>query len=202
MVALLAAPDAYLEEVLAATRVPTQASTLTPTPNPNPNPNLTPNPSIPNPNPSPTLTRCSPRRATRSRCPQRRRPRARRLPPRSRCAHATSSAWSRRGSVLRAPSWWPGEQAVAPGLPWPPGADSHLVGCPTHSGRAAQPLSGSKGRLRFDVTAAGVLHTQERRPPYEGCWLIKELFHMQQTKFQARIVHSHCTSQALVHCRT
>ena len=29
---------------------------------------------------------------------------------------------------------------------------------------------------------------QERRPPYEGCWLIKELFHMQQTKFQALIV--------------
>ena len=44
MVALLAAPDAYLEEVLAATRGPN--------PSPNPGPNLNPNP-IPNPNPNP-----------------------------------------------------------------------------------------------------------------------------------------------------
>ena len=47
---------------------------------------------------------------------------------------------------------------------------------------------GPNGRLRADVTDAAALRAQERRPPYEGCWLIKELFHMQQTKFQALIV--------------
>ena len=64
-------------------------------------------------------------------------------------------------------------------------APSYLPACPSLSG--AHPIHPPAcPSLRSSPPLFARLPTsQERRPPYEGCWLLKELFHMQQTKFQA-----------------